>query len=149
MTDKNSFDIDRYYRHLNDLFLSNAPYERTPPEKVEFQKGICEGLNYAMRSVLEHETSAADIKVLTADELRNLPRLSIVFIECWDGEYQAPLPTIFAGMKCYDGSIVDEDGSIFSDFEGDMSKDHFDGSCWRFWSAMPTEEQRKAEKWED
>ena len=88
-------------------------------------------------------------RVLTPDELRDLPRLSIVFIECWDGEYQAPLPTIFAGMKCYDGTIVDEDGSIFSDFEGDMSKDHFDGSCWRFWNAMPTEEQRKAEKWED
>ena len=76
-------------------------------------------------------------KVLTAKELHELPRLTIVFIECFDGEYQAPLPTIFAGMKCYDGSIVDEDGSIFSDFEGDMSKDHFDGSCWRFWNAMP------------
>ena len=46
-------------------------------------------------------------KVLTAKELHELPRLTIVFIECFDGEYQAPLPTIFAGMKCYDGSIVD------------------------------------------
>lgn len=89
-----------------------------------------------------------DCRVLTADELRELPRLTIVFIECFDGEYQAPLPTIMAGMKCYDGSIVDEDGSIFSDFEDDMSRDHFDGSCWRFWSAMPTEEQRKAVPWE-
>ena len=87
-------------------------------------------------------------KVLTAKELHELPRLTIVFIECFDGEYQAPLPTIFAGMKCYDGSIVDEDGSIFQDFEKDMSRDHFDDSCWRFWNAMPTDEQRQAVKWE-
>lgn len=87
-------------------------------------------------------------RVLTPDELRDLPRLSIVFIECWDGEYQAPLPTIMAGMKCYDGTIVDEDGSTFSNFEDDMKPGRmFDGSCFRFWSAMPTEEQRKAVPW--
>ena len=48
-------------------------------------------------------------RVLTADELRMLPRLAIVFIECWDGEYQDARPEILAGMKCYDGTIVDED----------------------------------------
>ena len=86
-------------------------------------------------------------KVLTADELRGLPRLTIVYIECFDGEYQAPLPTIMAGMKCYDGTIVDEDGSTFSDFEDDMKPTCFDGSKWRFWNMMPTEEQRKAVPW--
>ena len=35
-------------------------------------------------------------RVLTADELRMLPRLAIVFIECWDGEYQDALPEILA-----------------------------------------------------
>ena len=84
-------------------------------------------------------------RVLTAEELRELPRLALVFIECWDGEYQEPLPTIMAGMKCYDGTIVDEDGSTFSNFEDDMKPGRmFDGSYFRFWSAMLTEEQRMA-----
>jgi len=87
-------------------------------------------------------------RVLTVEELRALPRLAIVFIECFDGEEQIPLPTILAGMKCYDGTIVDEDGSIFDDFEGDTKRDAvFDGSYWRFWNMMPTEEQRKAVPW--
>ena len=83
-------------------------------------------------------------RVLTADELRALPRLAIVFLECWDGEYQDALPEILAGMKCYDGTIVDEDGCIFQDFEDDMKPTCFDGSKWRFWNMMPTEKQRKA-----
>lgn len=87
-------------------------------------------------------------KVLTADELRALPRLAIVFIECWDGEYLEALPDIFAGMKCYDGTIVDEDGCIFQNFESDMKPlSSFDGSYWRFWDTMPTEDQRRKEPW--
>ena len=87
-------------------------------------------------------------RVLTADELRALPRLAIVFLECWDGEYQDALPEILAGMKCYDGTIVDEDGCIFQDFEDDMKPTCFDGSKWRFWNMMPTEKQRKAVPWD-
>lgn len=142
-------DSDRLVRHLNDIFLTNAPNERTDPDNRDYQKGICKGLEYAMETIREHEHMDAEPRVLTPVEIFELPRLSIVFIECWDGEYQAPLPTIMAGMKCYDGTIVDEDGSIFSHFEDDMTKDHFDGSCWRFWSAMPTEEQRKEVKWDE
>ena len=50
-------------------------------------------------------------RVLTADELKALPRLAIVFVECWDGEYQDALPEILraAGIRVLDvGSGRDE-----------------------------------------
>ena len=85
-------------------------------------------------------------KVLTVDEIRDLPRLSIIWVELFDGETQKADPKILAAMKCYDGTFVDEDACIFDDFEKDM-KPGFDGSVWRFWDALPTPEQRKAVPW--
>ena len=90
-----------------------------------------------------------EARVMTVDELKALPRLSIVFIEYQDGcqdpdEEECP---ILAGMKCYDGTIVDEDSCIFIDFESDMKAD-YTGSRWRFWNTMPTEEQRRTVPWE-
>lgn len=87
-------------------------------------------------------------RVLTADELYALPRLAIVFIEYWNGEDQEADPVVLAGMKCVDGSIVDEDACIFTRFEHDMAPDRLDGSRWQFWDMMPTEEQRKAVPWD-
>jgi len=44
---------------------------------------------------------------------------------------------------------VDEDGSIFSEFEDDTKPGAcFDGSWWRFWNGMPTEELRKEVPWD-
>lgn len=86
-------------------------------------------------------------RVLTAEEIQALPRLAIVFIEYFDGELQRPGETIFAGMKCYDGTIVNEDACVFSDFEKDMKPSSFDGSYWRFWNRMPTEEERREIPW--
>ena len=87
-------------------------------------------------------------RVLTPDEIRALPRLAIVFIELFDSEEGKPDPVIMAGMKTVDGNIVDEDGSIFSDFEDDTKPGAaFDGSWWRFWNGMPTEELRKEVPW--
>ena len=85
-------------------------------------------------------------KVLTAEELRQLPAQTIVWIDYWDGE-EKKLGTMMAGMKCYDGTLVDEDACVYNDFESDMTPDRFDGSCWRFWSAKPTEEQRRTVAW--
>lgn len=154
--------LPRCYGVYSDISCGNCPYRRYEKEDrgciyalhedalalLKEQERVILPQEKTDLSVEELEQTGTKPRVLTSDELFELPRLSIVFIECWDGEYQAPLPTIFAGMKCYDGTIVDEDGSIFSDFEDDMTKDHFGGSCWRFWSAMPTEEQRKAVPWE-
>jgi hypothetical protein len=89
-----------------------------------------------------------DPKILTADEIRALPRLTIVWIEYWNGEENAANPNILAAMKCRDGILIDEEASIYSDFEKDMTPDRFDGSRWRFWDAEPTEEQRKAVPWD-
>ena len=88
-------------------------------------------------------------RVLTPEEIRALPRLAIVFIELFDGEEGTPDPVLMAGMKTVDGNIVDEDGSIFCDFEDDTKPGAaFDGSWWRFWNGMPTEEDRKAVPWD-
>ena len=87
-----------------------------------------------------------EARILTADEIRKLPRTSIVWIDYWDGE-EKKLGTMMAGMKCYDGTLVDEDGSIYTNVEDDMKPDRFDGSCWRFWSAKPTQKQREETGW--
>ena len=83
-----------------------------------------------------------DPKLLTADELRDLPRTTIVWIDYWDGE-ENKLGALLAGIKCYDGSIVDEDGSIYIHFEKEMMPTG-DGSHWTFWSGKPATEQRLA-----
>ena len=86
-------------------------------------------------------------KVLTAEEIRALPRLTIVWIEYWNGEEKKTDKDLIAAMKCHDGTLVDEDTCVYSNFEQDMTPDRFDGSCWRFWLGKPTDEQRKAVKW--
>lgn len=88
-----------------------------------------------------------DPRILTADELRELPHLSIVWTEYWNGDEKKADPKLFAAMKCYDGTLVDEEASVYNDFEKDMMPDQFDGSRWRFWIGKPTEEQRKAVPW--
>ena len=93
------------------------------------------------------EQLAPDPRVLTADEIRALPRLSIVWLEYWNGENGSADADMYAAMKCYDGTLVDEEGSVYNDFEKDMAPDRFDGSRWRFWIGSPTEEQRKAVPW--
>ena len=87
-------------------------------------------------------------KVLTMDEIKALPHLSIVWTEYWNGEEKKADPKLFAAMKCYDGTFVDEDASVYSDFDKDMTPDRFDGSYWRFWLGKPTDDQRKAVPWE-
>jgi len=84
-------------------------------------------------------------RVLTVDELKALPRLAIVFIEYFDGDEGEASEEILAGMKCYDGTIIDEDASIYDDFEQDVAW-NADG-YWRFWDTMPTEERRKEVPW--
>lgn len=86
-------------------------------------------------------------KILTADELRAMPRLSIIWTEYWDAETMQPEPSMLAAMKCFDGSFIDEEGNSFTNFEKDMEPDEFDGSYFRFWDTLPTEEQRKAVPW--
>lgn len=89
------------------------------------------------------DRQAPDARVLTAEEIEKLPRLTIVWIDYWDAEEQK-LGSLMAGMKCYDGTIVDEDASVYRDFQKDMEPDLLDGSHWTFWSGKPTTEQRLA-----
>ena len=85
-------------------------------------------------------------RLLTPDELRALPRCAIVWIEYFDGELQKSNEGIIAAFKCQDGKFVDEAMCYYDDFEKDMTPDP-DGSCWRFWSAEPSDELRKATPW--
>ena len=87
-------------------------------------------------------------KVLTLDELNALPRLSIIWVEYYDGGEKKASSEIRAAMKCYDGSFVDEEACIYNDLEKDIATDPFDGSRWRFWDTLPTPDQSRAVPWE-
>ena len=86
-------------------------------------------------------------RVLTAEEMKALPRLAIVFVEYYDGELRRAQETMLAAMKCGDGTLVDEDACVYTNFEQDMKPSRFDGSFWRFWSGMPDEKLRKDTRW--
>lgn len=86
----------------------------------------------------------SEARILTADEIRHLPRTSIVWIEFYNAE-EGEATSLLAAMKCADGSLVDEDTCVYDDFEKDM-KPQADG-YWRFWSARPTQKQRKETGW--
>ena len=83
-------------------------------------------------------------RILTADEIRQLPRTSIVWIEFYNTE-ESETTSLMASMKCADGSLVCEDGCVFDDYEANM-KYQADG-YWRFWSARPTAKQREETGW--
>jgi hypothetical protein len=86
----------------------------------------------------------SEARILTADEIRQLPRTSIVWIEFYNAE-EGETTSLMASMKCADGSLVCEDTCVFDDYEADM-KPQADG-YWRFWSARPTSKQREETGW--
>lgn len=83
-------------------------------------------------------------RLLTADEIRQLPRTSIVWIEYYNAE-EGRSDSLHAAIKCEDGTLVDEETCVFDDFERDM-RPQADG-WWRFWSAEPTRKQREETSW--
>ncbi len=85
-----------------------------------------------------------EARVLTPDEIRRLPRTSIVWIEFYNFEEGVAM-TLIPSMKCRDGSLVDEETCVYDDFENDQAVQP-DG-YWRFWSAEPTKEQREKTRW--
>lgn len=107
-------------------------------------RGAISALRDGIRIIEQYEEREA--RVLTADQIRKLPRLAIVWTEYWDGEEQKADLTLLAAMKCIDGTLVDEDGCSYSDFENDMSPTP-NGSRWRFWDGKPTAQQRKEVPW--
>ena len=94
------------------------------------------------RSVRNGQDAA---RLLTAGELEALPRGAVVWIEHLNGETGRSSGPVCA-MKCGDGTLVDEEALIYDDFREDMKLDAW-GHCWRFWSAVPTEEQRAGTPW--
>lgn len=86
----------------------------------------------------------ASAYLLTPDEIRKLPRASVVWIEFWNGEEQRA-DSLKAAIKCADGTVVDEDTCVFDDYERDMRP--CEDGYWRFWSAMPTQKQREETGW--
>ena len=93
----------------------------------------------------EGEMVMNQARILTADEIRALPRTSIVWIEFYNAE-EGKSDSIHASMKCADGTLVDEDACVFDDFEKDMR--YCADGYWRFWLGEPTEEQRRETPWE-
>ncbi len=93
---------------------------------------------------LYQEICHPEARILKADEIRALPRASIVWVEFFNAE-EGEATQLLAAIKCKDARLIDEDTCEFIDFERDMAVQG-DG-YWRFWSAEPTEEQRKAVPW--
>lgn len=91
------------------------------------------------------ELTRIEPRVMTADEVRAVPRGGVVCVEYFNGE-TGRHGAIHYAMKAADGALVDEEILIYEDFEKDMTPDA-EGDCWRFWTAMPTEEQRDATPW--
>lgn len=83
-------------------------------------------------------------RILTADEIGQLPRASIVWVEFYNVEEEMAT-SLVAAMKCADGTLVDEETCVYDDVVEDM-RPQPDG-WWRFWSEMPTEEQRAGTPW--
>ena len=85
-------------------------------------------------------------KVITPEQVEKLKRASVCWIEFYDGELGRST-ALFAAMKCKDGTLVDEECSIYDDFKADTTPDA-EGDCWRFWDAKPTAQERKNTRWE-
>ena len=86
----------------------------------------------------------SEARILMADEIRQLSRTSIVWIEFYNAE-EGETTSLMASMKCADGSLVCEDCCVFDDYEQDMRP--CEDGYWRFWSAMPTQKQREETGW--
>ena len=86
-----------------------------------------------------------EARILTADEIHQLPRTAIVWVEFFNAE-EGEATSLLAAMKCADGTLVDEDACIYDDIEADM-KPNPEG-WWRFWSTRPTVNQREEVPWQ-
>ena len=84
-------------------------------------------------------------RILTPDEVRQVPRAGIVWIEFYDGELGRSTGLLCA-MMCKDGTLVDEEGSFFSNYDQDIVQDA-DCNCWRFWAGKPSADERKNTPW--
>ena len=67
-------------------------------------------------------------RILTPDEIRQVPRAGIVWIEFYDGELGRSTGLLCA-MMCKDGSLVDEEGSFFKNYEQDRCPYWADKQC--------------------
>lgn len=85
-------------------------------------------------------------RLLTAEEIRQLPRTSIVWVEMYSAE-EGKAIALYPAMKCEEGHLVDEDGSFYNDFEKDMEVQP--GGWWRFWNEEPTEPEREKASWRE
>lgn len=89
-------------------------------------------------------------RLLTTDEIRQLPRASVVWIVPYNVKNGYIAEPIVA-LKCEDGTLVDEECSIYEVDEegciyGDIERDitpYMDGWAWQFWNGEPTELERE------
>ena len=115
------------------------------------RQAVAKAISYETADMIRQAVKAIEelrkdrARVITPEEIEETPRASVIWIEFYDGEKKKP-GSLFAALKCSDGSLVDEEGSIYDDFAKDMEPDE-GGDCWRFWDREPTGEERKNTKW--
>lgn len=84
-------------------------------------------------------------RIMTPNEVKQVPRAGIVWVEFFDGEL-GKSTALMCAMMCKDGSLVDEEGSFYKNYEQDILPD-VEGDCWRFWNDKPSKEERDGSPW--
>ncbi len=88
---------------------------------------------------------ALEPKLMTVEELDALPPGSVVWEEYLDVEWD--ITELVPAMKLQgENAIMSESG--YSKIDEGMGDPDPEGNTFRWWSAKPTDEQRKAAKWE-
>lgn len=84
--------------------------------------------------------------LMTVDELEALPVGSVVWEECYYNTEEGEGTEIEPAMKINSCTIMT--GAAYTTIVDDMGDPDVDGNILRWWSSKPTDEQRKAVKWD-
>lgn len=120
------------------------------------EDGDCEGCPYdgecglrldaLNRDIMEYFDAITTARLLTLDELLDLPIGAVVWSESWSGETHSAEPEILPALRVDESHLLDVDGYTLID--EDMLGPDVDGNRWRWWTLHPTREQREAAAWQ-
>jgi len=144
-------NADKLIEHLNDIYLGSAPAPGMSDAERQSAIDFCNGLQEAMDVAAQY---AADCRLLTLEEIRDLPWGTVIWEEVridWEKiETKTPedkvvditiAPVVKRGDQLMDNSCI-------TDIDKDMFGNPERGDQLRYWSNCPTDEEREKAKWE-
>lgn len=137
--------------HCKTEDCSGCPYEDTSAEIGKFgtdELVACKPVLYddALSLLKTLELLKTDARVLTLEELRKTPSGSVLWNEWAQDEEIELYPLEF--QKIYMHTFPDGLTEEVVEFSNGMDYADEYGKQYRLWTAKPTDEQRKAVKWE-